>query len=235
MKKATHILLLILINQVIAVAQKEKVQTTPNYDKDPIHFGFLLGINKTDFFLHRKPTTNLLDSVYVIETTPQRGFDLQMVCNLRLGEYFDLRLLPGLSFVSRNINYTFVSPLQTLSYKKDVESTFITLPLDLKYKSVRLNNYRVYVLGGLKYSIDMASNKDVNNSDLKVAIVKIKKQDLAYEFGFGLDIYFRYYKFSPEIKYAVGITNLLIQDNTAFSTPIQKLNSKCISLAFTFE
>jgi len=152
-----------------------------------------------------------------------------------LGEYFDLRLLPGLSFVSRNINYTFVSPLQTLSYKKDVESTFITLPLDLKYKSVRLNNYRVYVLGGLKYSIDMASNKDVNNSDLKVAIVKIKKQDLAYEFGFGLDIYFRYYKFSPEIKYAVGITNLLIQDNTAFSTPIQKLNSKCISLAFTFE
>ena len=47
------------------------------------------------------------DSLFILQSQEQKGFNLGIVSNLRLGRNSDLRFLPTLSFVSRRINYFF--------------------------------------------------------------------------------------------------------------------------------
>jgi len=227
--------LLFILTITSAFAQRPKVENLPKYDRQWIHFGFLLGLNYTNFIVHPDPKIKLLDSVYSVESTRQPGFNLGIIANLRLGEYGDLRFLPSLSFASRALDFQVVTSKESFMVTKEVESTFIDFPLNLKYKSARVNNYRAYLLGGLKYSMDLASQKDVNSELIKDIIIKIKDHDISYELGFGFDFYLTYFKFSPEIKYSVGLRNMLIKEKDLFSSSIDKLNSKVFLLSFTFE
>ena len=116
---------------------------------------------------------------------------------------------------------------------KPIESTFIDFPLLIKYKSERYNNFRTYVLGGIKYGMDIASQKDIDDEGKK--LVKLKKNDLGVEIGFGMDFYLEYFKFSPQIKLTYGLVNLLSEDETVYTQSISKLNTKAWIFSFTFE
>lgn len=216
-------------------AQKVKAINQPNFDYKTIHFGFLLGLNKADFIIHPNPNLAGLDSVYILESTPQTGFNLGIVSNLRIAEYVDLRFIPALAFSTRNLEYTFKSTKGDITRKKAVESTFIQFPLDLKLKSARYNNFRAYIVVGGKYTIDIASQKDVNSNLVVDAIVKLRKNDIYYTMGVGFDFYQKYFKFSPELKFCFGVRNLLVKDNNVFANSIDKLTSKIIDISFTFE
>jgi hypothetical protein len=217
-----------------ASAQKKKVLNNPKYDKQKIHFGFLLGENQTDFVIHRIGTFNLIDTLYTVESQAQTGFNLQIVTNLRMGENFDLRFLPGLAFATRNLNYDFIHTIGTHeTVVKKIESTFLEFPVDVKFKSDRLNNFRLYVLAGVKYSIDMVSQAAVQAKDKE--FVKLQKHDYGYEVGFGMDFYLAMFKFSPEIKMYHGVRNLLVKDNLIYSQSLDALYSKMFVLSLTFE
>ncbi len=235
LKRTFGFFLVSLLWPCLAPAQRVKAINLPNYDYQPLHFGFLLGTNKADFIVH--PNANLagLDSVYVLESTPQSGFNLGIISNLRLGEYADLRFIPSLAFATRNLEYTFKSTKGDIKRKKAVESTFVEFPLDLKLKSARSNNFRAYILVGGKYSIDIASQKDVKSELLTDAIVKLRKNDFYYSVGIGFDFYQKYFKFSPELKYSFGIRDLLIRDSNVFANSIDKITSKIVNISFTFE
>lgn len=216
-----------------AFGQRKKVQNLPNYDRQRLHFGFLLGINKTDFVIKRIPDFNKLDSLQTVESAPQTGFNLGIIGNLRLGENFDLRFVPDLAFSQRNLEYTFNTGGITTTVVKKVESTFLEFPLDLKFKSNRVNNYRVYVLAGFKYTIDMVSQAKVQNQDKD--FVKLKRNDYGYQIGMGFDFYLERFKFSPEIKMYHGLGNLLVDDPKIYSTSLESLKSKVFLISFTFE
>ena len=89
------------------------------------------------------------------------------------------------------------------------------------------------MLAGMKYSMDLASNKDVSTGG--TFPLRFQKTDLAYEVGLGLDFYLNYFKFSPELKLSMGTKNMLVKDNTAFSNPIQSLKTKTFYISFLFE
>ncbi|MFH1319438.1 MAG: porin family protein [Bacteroidota bacterium] len=230
--------------QINCHAQKLRIQNLSKYDRQIVHFGFSLGINKADFTIRINPDIKKLDSlkmnnkfysIYVIESETQSGFNLGIVSNLRLGPFFDLRFIPALSFVQRRLEYTLVGKnSESLVKIKNIESTFLEFPLELKYKSVRLNNGRAYVLGGVRFNIDLASQKDIEEEE-EEDIIKLNQYDLLYEVGFGIDCYMKYFKFSPEIKLAFGINNMLVNDETMFSQSIDKLNSRILLVSFTFE
>ncbi len=230
----TLFLLLIFIALSASVnAQRKKVQNLPNYDRQRLHFGFLLGVNSTDFVIKRIPEFNSIDSLFVVESDPQTGFNLGIISNLRMGEHFDLRFVPDLAFSQRNLEYTFNDAGKLTTVVKEIESTFLEFPLDLKFKSVRVNNYRVYVLAGFKYTIDMVSQAKVENKDKD--FVKLKKNDYGYQIGLGFDCYMERFKFSPEIKMYHGLSNLLVADPKIFSTSLESLKSKVFLVSFTFE
>ena len=225
-------LLLIFISQNVS-AQYKKVQNLPKYDTQKIHFGFLLGINKTDFVLKRIPEFNSIDSLYTVESVGQTGFNLGIIANLKIAENFDLRFIPDLSFSQRNLEYTFYTFGVKSTTIKTIESTFLEFPLDLKFKSNRVNNYRAYVVVGAKYSIDMVSQAKVESADKD--FVKLKRKDYGYQIGFGFDFYLERFKFSPEIKMYHGLNNLLVDDPKIYSTSLESLRSKIFLISFTFE
>jgi hypothetical protein len=235
LEKLSPLLIFLLFVSFPAFAQKKKVQNLPKYDEKLIHFGFTLGINSTDFILSPNPNLKSFDSIMVVEAKRQPGFNLGIVSNLRMGEYFDLRFLPALSFAERRILYTMDNNGTPYVKQKIIESTFIDFPLNLKFKSARLNNGRAYILAGFKYSYDLASQKNVDDSFAEEEILKIKSHDVSYEVGFGLDFYTQYFKFSPEIKMSAGMNNLLVRDASIYSNAINRLSSKVFLLSFNFE
>lgn len=219
-------------------AQKKTTLNLPKYENDWLHFGFSLGVNRANFIIHPVKNLSAFDTVLSILATPQAGFNLAIISEIKLHQYATLRFLPDLSFQVRTLDYTVVykQPPDTVLFKKNVESTVIDFPLDLKIRSARLNNFAVYILGGGKYSIDLASQKNVqSSSQASSAIVKLKKNDYSIEAGFGIDYYFQYFKFSTEIKACWGIPNLLVKDQTIFSNCIDKLNSQLILFSLNFE
>lgn len=216
-------------------AQKRKVLNLPTYDQQTIHFGFLIGVNSFNFRTTPIGDIRDLDSLRVIAPKSGLGFSLGMVSNLHLGDNFDLRFLPTLSFGERTLNYTIGVPSLDSAFvrPKLVESTFLEFPLLLKFKSARLNNGRMYLIGGIKPVIDLASQDKVDDAGEK--ILKLKRNDLNYEIGIGLDFYSQYFKFTPELKMSYGLQNLLVQENNIYTGGISSLRSKAFYLSFTFE
>lgn len=206
----------------------------PKYDHQPVHFGFTLAVNSSSFRLAMVPDFKTQDSIYDVQASSIAGLNLGIVSNLRMGEHFDLRFIPSLSFSQRNISYTFNygAAGQGITIKK-IESTYLEFPVDLKYKSKRVNNYRIYVLAGWKSAIDMVSQAKVRDKDKD--IVKLGRNDYGYEIGVGADFYLEYFKFSPEIKMFHGLSNLLVKDESPFSSPLEKLYSQTFMVSFLFE
>lgn len=246
------LILLLIVVQADAYAQKRKVQNLPSYDLAPYHFGFILGLNQMLFSV--KPVENLpfikwepqqaadlfADSVYVYSVTssPTPGFTIGILGNLRLGNYTDLRFIPSLSFGERILNY------EVLAYKneegqfiettKSITSTFIDFPLEFKYKSKRLNNMRAYVLAGAIYTLDLASQRkaEKNSDDITV---KINKHDMLLSAGVGFDFYTTYFKFGTQLKMSYGFNNLIKYEDNIYTNSIESLRSKVFLLSFTFE
>lgn len=165
------------------------------------------------------------------------GFSLGIVTNLRLGKYFDLRFIPGLSFGDRYVNYSIKYHTNNeVITQKDLESVYLDLPLLFKYKSSRmLNNLRVYVVAGAQYSFDMISAKKKKapaNGDI---VLKLNPHDVQAQVGVGLDFYCTYFKFSTEVKMSFGFMNMLVPDNNMFATSVTGLKAKNLQISFIFE
>ena len=228
-----HIIIVFLFMGLNSLAQRnKKSQNLSRYDFQKIHFGFTLGINELNFNVKKNSNTITNDSLKTLYSKSQKGFNLGIVSNLRIGKYTDLRFVPALIFGERQLEYSFSDSLNTNEVKK-IESTLIDFPIYIKYKSERYNNFRAFVIGGLKYSLDIASQSDIDDEGQK--LVKLKKNDLMGEVGFGLDFYLEYFKFSPQIKLSYGLINLLKSEDSVYSNSIKRLSTNGWMLSFTFE
>ncbi len=237
MLKITRHLLIILSLMLGSKSFSQKYkrsQNLPKYDYQKIHFGFTLGINELNFNVQRNSNTITNDSLKTLRSKSQKGFNLGIVSNLRLGKFTDLRFVPALIFGERHLNYGFIDSLNTSQDQlKKIESTMLDFPIYIKYKSERYNNFRAYVIGGIKYSMDIASQDEIDDEGQE--IVKLKRNDLMGEIGFGLEFYLEYFKFSPQIKISYGVLNLLTKDQSVYTQSINKLTTNGWMLSFTFE
>lgn len=235
-----------------ANAQHRKVRNLPGYDDAPYHFGFILGMNQMLFTIKTNPgfqnvpyyslqTPDLFsDTAHLlsVEHTPAFGFTIGIVSNLRIAQNWDLRFVPSLSFGERDINYVistrFDNTSDELHINKKLQSTFVEFPLNVKFKGSRYNNMRPYWVGGIRYSLDLASDskKKEGNNNVNVAI---ERNDLYPEIGGGVDFYTTYFKFGIEIKMAYGLRDILRREGNIYTSGIERFNSKMFLLSFTFE
>ena len=229
------IILLLFIGASTSYGQRrKKPQNLARYDFQKLHFGFTIGINELNFNIKKSSSTLSNDSLLTLLPNSQKGFNLGIVSNLRIGKFTDLRFIPTLVFGERNLNYGFIDSNGVSDERvKRIESTLIDFPIYIKYKSARYNNFRTYVIGGIKYSLDVASQDKINDEGKE--IVKLKKNDLMGEIGFGFDFYLEYFKFSPQIKLSYGILNLLSKDETIYTQSINHLSTNGWMISFTFE
>ncbi|HPS45564.1 MAG TPA: porin family protein [Bacteroidales bacterium] len=225
---------LVLIPFFSHAQKKPRIENLPKYDLKPYHFGFLLALNQMDFIIKPNKNFSSSDSLLVLEAEPQLGFNIGIISNLRLGNYTDLRFLPTLSFGERILEYTIKTDSNTSELtKKKIESTYLDFPLLFKYKSKRLNNVRSYIIGGVQYSLDLASQAKKKQNNL--SLVRIKSNDIMCQIGIGFDFYTEYFKFATEIKMSYGLKDLIVRDNSILTNSIDRLNSKIFQLSFLFE
>lgn len=237
--RAIALLMTLLLFQSVT-AQKQKPKNESWYDDKYMHFGFTLGFNAMDFVI--TPAQNYLetDSLYPEVSMLNPGINIQIVTNARLSDHFDVRFLPGVSFGQRTLRYYKRSEDNNYSLFNDdqrLESSFLEFPLLLKYKGDRLNNVRPYIIGGLNYRYDLAGKKEYD--DEKPVYIRLKRPDLYYEMGAGLDFYLTYFKMSMEIKLSNGLTNVLVsepeQRHPQFRNAIDKMRSQIWVMSFHFE
>ncbi len=221
-----------------ATAQQRRAfgyQNQQEHDAKPYHFGFALGVNRMNFSLRpRESVTDAQGFRYVLPEPEVFGFHLGIVSNLKLSDYFDLRFIPTLSFGDRYVEFYEESFINgEYQNAQALESTMLEFPLMLKYKSERMTNTRVYVLGGLKYTHDLASLDELESG----IILDLGRNDVHYELGVGFDHYFYFFKFSTEIKMSFGLFDLKRQygDRVTYIEPISRLSSRTIMVSFLFE
>jgi len=228
----------------------------PTYDQDKFHFGFVLGADLS--YVTIRPISDLkthnFDSLYIpdilplpdsakvlsITATPSPGFVISIVGNMRMGDNFDLRFIPSLTFGDRSLVYTIRlyknESQSTVTITKQIPSTYVNFPLEVKFKSDRYNNFRAYVIGGAQYTLDLASQakkREQRNADQK--IVKFNQNDIYLECGVGFDFYNEWFKLAIEAKMMYGLLDQLKRENNLYTNSIQSLKSKIFQFSVTFE
>ena len=231
-RKITPLVSVLFLICCLPFIGSSQTKNNPLYDYNKqIHFGFSIGTNVAGFSHRFSDNFYQNDTLLRIEKRHFPGITLAAISNLHLGEHFDLRFIPSLVLSERAIDYHFVGG-RTIS--KEIESVFIEAPLTLKFKSVRRNNTRFYVIAGGKLSYDMASQASTEQNPFN-PFVALKPRSYHYEFGFGFDFYFPYFKFSPELKISRGLNNVLSKDPFVYSNSFKLLRSNVIYLSFHFE
>ncbi|MGC3978774.1 MAG: outer membrane beta-barrel protein [Paludibacteraceae bacterium] len=221
-KTKIAVLFILLFLSIGARAQSNM----PYSDDKTVHFGFSLGLNFMDFAVIPTDKTNDVNV-----TTLMPGFSVGAISDLRLSRYFNLRFTPTLHLGQRTLKYTDDTNIDVLSIP-------LYLPLYFKYSSERNGNFRPYVIGGGGIWWDWGRNKE--------KAVLLKQFDEMLEVGVGCDIYFSFFKLSPELKFAIGLDNMLVplsqrdgglisEENKKYTNSINKLTTKMITLSFNFE
>ncbi len=273
MRKAFKVIIIALLITAGSIgsaqAQRRAVRYLANYENEPYHFGFLLGYNSMMYTvktvenyqniphepnqwpggtINPEQTQNLY--VYNIETQIVPGFTVGIIGSKRLGKYFDLRFIPSLSFGERRLNYDIAiqgkasQQIDTIKIaEKPIFSTFVEFPLQIKYRSKRLNNIGAYILGGVNPKLDLASQKknqiDIMQDDGTVVStinnLVTKRFDCALEVGAGFDIYNQWFKMGVEVKMSYGFLDVVKNEAFIYTAPIDKLHNKMFQVSLTFE
>lgn len=228
---AVLFLFIFIVQSIVSSAQIRGNYNFLDFQNKPYYFGIILAYNNSNYkIIHSKEFINN-DSVLGIESIKGPGFNLGIVTNLKLGRYFDFRFLPTLSFSDRRVDYHLTS--NNFHDVKQVDGVLIEMPFHLRYKSEPYNDMRVFVVGGVKYAFDVAGNSRTRQL---ATIIKVAPSDFAVEAGAGVQFYFPYFIFSPEIKFSQGINNILVRDpQQVYSRTIEKLLSRTITISFYFE
>ncbi len=238
----TLVLLLFCSNLLLA-------QTPPAWgggaDQNDLSFGFLFSYVSSNYKIVKQPNwrapyfdqgTNkyITDSLRSISSNSLPGFAIGFITRYTLMEHLEVRITPALVFSDRSLTYTYDDP--ALNVTKQIQPTSVDLPLLLKLKSDRLGNFRAYVLAGVKYSYAISKGAgDENTLDPLQKLVRNTGGFGSYETGIGCDIYFEFFKLSPEIKLSNSFGNVLVPENQPFSAPISKLSLHTIMFSLYFE
>jgi Outer membrane protein beta-barrel domain len=205
-----------------------------DFQRRSYYFGITLAYNQSNYKIFRSKNflPNVNDSIAGLEGLKGPGFNLQIISNLKIGEDFDIRFLPGFSFSERSVSFDPTKKGAT-DYVKAIESVFVELPFHVRYKSAPYHDKRLFVMGGVKYSYDIQSKsraRTISNN------LKISPSDFQFEVGAGIQMFFPYFIFSPEIKFSHGLGNVLIyQNGLPQSTVIEKLMSQTFTISLHFE
>lgn len=232
--KVAVALLLVLGFSQEGFSQKKRWvnKNNPNYDDRTLTYGFLIGLHSTAYQIKYADrfVTQDFDTVYSIEPGWSPGFSLGFIVNYRVTDLLDFRITPKVAFYEHTLRYRYTD--ETPTEEKLVETTMVELPFLLKYKSERRGNIRMYMVGGLKPGLEASGKKNVENVSTSLGVTRM---NLSLDAGFGFDLYYPLFKFSPEIRFSRGIVNILENTTNQYGQPLQRINTNTITLYLLFQ
>ncbi len=205
-----------------------------DYKNKDYYFGISLGFNSSQHQVFH--SREFIDNRNFLRAqgAPAIGFNVQGIVNYKIGEFFDIRTLPGFTFATRHIDFQAAEGVMNiLPPRTTIQSIFVNLPFLVRFKSAPYRDKRAYVVAGINYSFDVASNSMSIGSE---QLIQVDPHDFQLEAGIGMQFFFPYFILSPEIKFSQGINNTLLFNNQIEeSTIIEKLLSRVLTFSFHFE
>lgn len=233
MKRIIYIFLLSLL-PVAAFAQERKVQNKPYIDFRRLHYGFFVGAHVQDMeFYNNGFITENGEQWFADIPSYNPGFTVGVLADLRLSNHFSLRALPTLHFGQNTIKFR--DAKSGLKESQQVKTTYLSLPVHVKFAAERFNNYRPYITAGIAPMMNLTVKEQ--------RPILFKKFDTMVEVGFGCDFYLPFFKLIPELKFAFSLVDVLEKDRKdlldknylKFTDSVDKVVSKMVILSFYFE
>lgn len=213
----------------------DKVLNRPYADMRRFHLGFSVGMNTLGFsFHHNGFVTDDGQTWFMSQPSYNPGFCVNGLAELRLNNYFSVRMSPGLWFGNRVVDFLDTTTGQR--ERQDLKSAYLVLPVELKFAAQRMRNLRPYVIGGVIPSIDVAKKN--------IDFIKTKPSEFMVSVGFGCDIYLPYFKLIPELKFCFGLTDCIQHDRpdlvddplrTNVNLSVKRATTQMVVLSFYFE
>lgn len=230
MKRILVLLAILMVSNSIHSQRRKPILNIQNEDKALINWGYYLGFNQYDFQFEYE--NDIGQDVLVDKTI---GFNVGLIGELRLNEFLDVRLEPGLLYTQRNLGFPGFENINDAI--REVRSTYIRFPLLLKVSTRRYNNIKPFIIGGGYAAINLGANED-SLDDNSSGTFRSTKNVYGYELGFGIDMYTEFFKFTPSIRGVFAITDELIPDNdpnSPWTGNINAIRTRGIFVNFTFE
>ncbi|MDE6337244.1 MAG: PorT family protein [Muribaculaceae bacterium] len=213
----------------------DKLLNRPYADLKRWHLGFSVGAHVQDLSFTHNGYVTPEGERWVAEVPDfAPGFCVNVLADLRLHKYLNLRFSPGMYFGSKNV--VMIDYNGDLRHNQDVKSAYVVTPLDLKISGDRLRNVRPYVTLGAMGSFDVSKKRSeallFNTADAYLCV------------GLGVDFYLPYFKLNPEIKFCFGLTDILrherpdlVDDPDTFkmTQSLSKVKSNMVVISFYFE
>ena len=233
----TVLLLLCLMSTHALTAQNSPVHLG-RFDERKVHFGIQVGYTQSKFDLHYTDDDAVREGILGTTSYYSPGFHINQINDFRLGDHLNLRLMPGITLISRDMAYVWSDDYTSTHWKYDtrrsVESVYGELPVEFKFRAMRYSDFRPYLIAGASGGFDFASLfKNRNNND--ESIIRLKPWDIRYTMGVGFDFFLPYVKFAIELKMAFGIVDLRVVEDDIYTQSIDYLNSRTFMLSFTFQ
>lgn len=226
------IIIIILFFSCPAFAQRPLLNM-PEHDDKPYYFGISFGFNYSVYQISYTQSFATTDTFKRIQPHWQPGFCLGLIGNLKLTRFIDLRFVPTLEFSEKNIQYEYGYPRDSVVNQNSIESIYMHLPVQFKFKSDRIKNFRFYGLIGGMFDYDLAANARSHRPN---EFLKVSPIDIGYEFGVGFEFFNPSFIFSPEIKVSQGLTNQLYPDHgLQLTNAINTLHSRMIVFSIHLE
>jgi hypothetical protein len=232
------LLIVVLISSESISAQlfsREKVLNNENFDKPRFSYGYYLGFNVYDYNIDY---TSDVKDVQVLKST---GLNVGLIGNIRINDYIDIRLEPGLVISRRELNFsnTFFNGI---SYEekdliREIQSTLVHIPLLVKFSTKRINNIKPFIVGGVSTGLNLSSQEN-NPDDNSKNNFRVTKNNLYYELGIGIDLYLTWFKFTPSIRGVFSMQDELVNDvdpNSPWTSNLSQMQTRGLFINFTFQ
>ncbi len=231
------ILLIGLISPLPLYAQGQ-TGNLGSFDRRLLHYGIQVGYTQSKFDLRYNDDAVMRRNLQGVTSYYAPGFHIAVIGDMRLNKWFNLRLLPGVTLVTREISYawepSYLASHRLAELSRNVESVYGDIPLEIKMRAVRYGDFRPYLMGGLSYGFDFASLRK-NRNQTNQSIIRLQANDLRYSMGMGFDVFLRYVKFAIEMKMTFGLLDLKVEDPDIYISSFDYLNTRTFMLSFTFE
>ncbi len=213
------------------MAQRSVPKNLPAFDKQLFRWGYSIGINWMGFTLD--PTHQ---DTFQLDLRQYPGINVNLITSLNINKYLDLRFMPGIQFSQRDLKVTRKDSIPSI-WDAKLESVYFELPVMLKYRAERVNNYAPYLIAGVAPKFDLTGGEIENWKPVKRLV---KAFDFFPELGVGIDFYSQKVKVAVELKFSVGLLNVFLpadDDNEydLFSNGVDRLRSKMVILSIQIQ
>ena len=225
-------LLIVSLIALTATSWGQRSNTPEYHKKDDdylLRFGYYLGINQMNFKAeYSRYTLNQM------EIQPQLGFNVGLFADLRVLDNINLRIEPGMFTSQRNLIFPESWPeVRNIDNRlREVKSTYIRLPLVLKFSTNRIHNVRPFVVGGFSTSINLSSNEK-SREDNDSGKFRLRTNMNAFEVGLGVELYLPFFRLTPSIRGIFSVKDEIVPDD--WTVAINSLKTQGIFLNFIFQ